>query len=59
MASEPIHVPAIGEPEYTGEITDGQLSRVIAGQLVPNQSFAKAMARALREYMREEQSNGK
>jgi hypothetical protein len=52
--NKPIEVPSAGEPEWQGEITDGQLTQVIGGLLVPNQAFAKAMARKLRDYMRKE-----
>jgi len=54
MTDEPIQVPSAGEPEWTGEITEGRLDDVISGLLVPNQGFAKAMARKLRAYMRKD-----
>lgn len=50
-------LPAIGQPEYEGEITDGTLTQIIGGLLVPNQGMAKAIARKLREYMRKEAGN--
>jgi hypothetical protein len=52
--NEPIQAPPAGQPEWQGEITDGQLTQVIGGLLIPNQAFSKAMARKLREYMRKE-----
>jgi hypothetical protein len=52
--TDPIEVPAAGEPEWQGEITEGKLTQVIGGLLIPNQAFAKAMARKLRECMRSE-----
>jgi len=56
---EPIKVPAIGEPEWKGEITDGKLEQVISGLLIPNQALAKAMARQLFELRREKDVRGK
>jgi hypothetical protein len=43
-----VNVPAVGEPEWQGEITDGKLDLVICGLLIPNQAFSKALARALK-----------
>ena len=51
--NEPIAVPSAGEPEWRGEITEGKLTLVISGLLIPNQAFAKAMARKLCEYVQE------
>jgi hypothetical protein len=56
--ADSIKVPAIGEPEWQGKITEGKLTQVIGGLLIPNQAFAKAMARKLREYMRKDAEQG-
>lgn len=46
---EAIKVPSAGEPEWQGEITDAQLDEVLGGLLIPNQAFAKALAREVKQ----------
>jgi hypothetical protein len=58
--TEPIQVPTIGEPELPAEIvTERKLEEIIQGSRVihaRHQGFAKAIARKLLEYMREEKA---
>jgi len=39
-----VNVPAIGQPVWEGELTDGKIDMVISGLTNPNQGFAKALA---------------
>jgi hypothetical protein len=57
--AEPIEVPAAGEPEWKGEVTEDKLTLILGGLLIPNQAFGKAMARKLLGYMRERGPDGK
>jgi hypothetical protein len=41
----------VEQPEWAGEITEGQLTEIVNDLRIPTAPYVKAMARKLREYM--------